>query len=92
MAVVGTGASAIQLIPELAKTAAQVVVFQRTPAWVMPKWDTHFSAHLQQNLPIILIYAKPYVMAFYWGQKPCRWLLIWNNPLAKVCNGWERVA
>jgi cation diffusion facilitator CzcD-associated flavoprotein CzcO len=35
--VVGTGASAIQLVPRLAEKAAQVVLFQRTPAWVLGK-------------------------------------------------------
>jgi len=37
--VIGTGASAIQLVPELAKSAASVSVFQRTPAWVLPRSD-----------------------------------------------------
>ena len=35
LGVVGTGASAIQLIPEMAKVASELVVFQRTPAWVL---------------------------------------------------------
>jgi cation diffusion facilitator CzcD-associated flavoprotein CzcO len=37
--VIGTGASAIQLIPAIAGEASEVVVFQRTPAWVLPKLD-----------------------------------------------------
>ena len=37
VAVVGTGASAIQLVPELARTAAHVTLFQRTPAWIVPR-------------------------------------------------------
>ncbi len=37
--VVGTGASAAQLVPALAGTAAQLVVFQRTAAWVVPRED-----------------------------------------------------
>ncbi|HJV62948.1 MAG TPA: NAD(P)/FAD-dependent oxidoreductase, partial [Albitalea sp.] len=37
--VVGTGASAIQLVPQLVNKAAQVVLFQRTPAWILPKRD-----------------------------------------------------
>ncbi len=36
VAVVGTGASAVQLVPELARTA-EVVLFQRTPAWIVPR-------------------------------------------------------
>lgn len=37
MAVVGTGASAVQLVPELARLAAHVTLFQRTPAWIVPR-------------------------------------------------------
>ena len=33
--VIGTGATAIQAIPEIAKTAESLVVFQRTPNWVL---------------------------------------------------------
>ncbi len=43
VAVIGTGASAIQFIPRLTKQAAQVTVFQRTPPWIMPKPDYPFS-------------------------------------------------
>ena len=39
IAVIGTGASAIQIIPEMAKVASTLTVFQRTPAWVLPKPD-----------------------------------------------------
>jgi cation diffusion facilitator CzcD-associated flavoprotein CzcO len=36
VAVLGTGASAVQLIPEVAKEAAELVVYQRTPNWNSP--------------------------------------------------------
>ena len=38
VAVIGTGASAIARIPELVKRARSVEVFQRTPAWVLPRF------------------------------------------------------
>ena len=41
---VGTGASAIQLVPHLAATADAVVVFQRTAAYVVPRDDREYSA------------------------------------------------
>lgn len=44
VAVVGTGASGVQVVPELAATAAQLTVFQRTPPWMVPKPDRAFSA------------------------------------------------
>ncbi|MFC0107599.1 flavin-containing monooxygenase [Kibdelosporangium aridum] len=39
VAVIGTGATAVQLIPEVAKVAAELTVYQRTPIWVSPKLD-----------------------------------------------------
>jgi cation diffusion facilitator CzcD-associated flavoprotein CzcO len=43
IAVIGTGATAVQLIPELAKSAAELTVYQRTPIWVVPKIDLRFG-------------------------------------------------
>lgn len=43
IAVIGTGATAVQLIPELAKSAADLTVYQRTPIWVVPKIDLRFG-------------------------------------------------
>jgi len=39
IAVIGTGATALQLIPELADVAQRLTVFQRRPIWVAPKPD-----------------------------------------------------
>ncbi|WP_084529431.1 flavin-containing monooxygenase [Nocardia crassostreae] len=52
IAVIGTGATALQLIPELAKTAGQLTVFQRTPIWVMPKPDFRIDWGLKQLLDL----------------------------------------
>lgn len=37
--VVGTGASAVQLLPHVTEEGREVVLFQRTPAWVLPRGD-----------------------------------------------------
>ena len=53
--VIGTGASAIQLVPRVARTAAHVDVYQRTPPWVVPKLDrriTRAERRLYATLPI----------------------------------------
>ncbi|MDY6810581.1 MAG: NAD(P)/FAD-dependent oxidoreductase [Actinomycetota bacterium] len=39
VAIVGTGATAVQLVPEIARRARTLTVFQRTPIWVVPKLD-----------------------------------------------------
>jgi cation diffusion facilitator CzcD-associated flavoprotein CzcO len=43
VAVIGTGASAIQFVPEIARIAGQLHVFQRTPPWIIPRPDYAFS-------------------------------------------------
>jgi cation diffusion facilitator CzcD-associated flavoprotein CzcO len=42
IAVVGTGASAVQFVPEIAHAAAQLHVFQRTPPYVVEKRDKEY--------------------------------------------------
>ena len=41
VAVIGTGASAMQLIPEIAPVVGELLVFQRTPAWMGPTPEYH---------------------------------------------------
>jgi cation diffusion facilitator CzcD-associated flavoprotein CzcO len=45
---IGTGATAIQLIPELQKTVADLTVYQRTPIWVAPKVDFRIAPVVQK--------------------------------------------
>ncbi len=43
VAVVGTGASAIQIVPAIQPVAGRLTLFQRTPAWVMPRGDRRIT-------------------------------------------------
>ena len=43
VAVVGTGASAIQFVPRIAPEVERLVVFQRTPPWIVPRSDRALS-------------------------------------------------
>jgi cation diffusion facilitator CzcD-associated flavoprotein CzcO len=54
VAVIGTGASAIQFVPQIAPRVAQLDLFQRTPPWIMPKADRAvkpFEQWLFRHLP-----------------------------------------
>jgi len=46
--IIGTGATAVQLIPELANDAADLTVYQRTAIYVVPKIDIKFSARAKR--------------------------------------------
>lgn len=41
--VIGSAASAVQFIPELARTAGHLTIFQRAANWVLPKDDTPYT-------------------------------------------------
>jgi cation diffusion facilitator CzcD-associated flavoprotein CzcO len=55
VAIVGTGASAIQFAPHVQREAAHLTIFQRTPAWIVPRADrelTRLERWLFRRLPI----------------------------------------
>jgi cation diffusion facilitator CzcD-associated flavoprotein CzcO len=51
VAVIGTGASAVQVIPSIAPEVEQLVVFQRTPIWCLPKVDRPRQRSWVDSLP-----------------------------------------
>ncbi len=66
--VIGTGASAFQFAPEVAKVASKVVVFQRTPPWISTTPDYH--ADVPEGMHWLLnhvpFYAKWYRFSMFW--------------------------
>lgn len=50
VAVIGTGATAVQLVPIVAHTAAEVTVFQRTPNFVLPARNYTLTEHERQSI------------------------------------------
>lgn len=68
IAVVGSGASAFQLVPELAKIAGQLYVFQRSAPWMLPNPQYHATVSegtrwLMQHVPY---YARWYRFLIFW--------------------------
>ena len=68
IAVIGTGASAFQTVPEIAQVAERVTVFQRTPPWVAPRAEYHDNIAdakhwLLNNVPF---YAKWFRFWMFW--------------------------
>jgi cation diffusion facilitator CzcD-associated flavoprotein CzcO len=70
VAVIGTGASAIQFVPQIAGLAAKLTVFQRTPPWIMPRRDHQLGAWRRtvfRKLPVLM--------------RLHRWGLYWEHEL-----------
>ena len=51
--IIGTGASAVQVVPAIAPQVEQLVVFQRTPIWCMPRFDPILTPRVQRALRVI---------------------------------------
>ena len=58
--IIGTGATAAQIIPEITPQCSQLVVFQRTPAWVMPRHDHAISPMRQVIYKYVPFVRKRY--------------------------------
>ena len=68
VAVIGTGASALQFIPHLAQEAAHVTVFQRTPPWLIPRPVYHepLAEGLLKLFEIVPGYAHWFRLRLFW--------------------------
>ena len=85
---IGTGGSAIQYIPEIAPQVKQLYVFQRTPAWVIPRdertyWD--IEKKIFAKLPIL---RKLHRARLYWSNESRVWPIF--NPA--IAEGLQKLA
>ena len=67
VAVIGTGASAAQIVPELAKVAETVLVYQRTPQWILPRSDKPFTEQEKRRFAHNPIAARRHRRKLYWA-------------------------
>jgi cation diffusion facilitator CzcD-associated flavoprotein CzcO len=66
VAVVGTGASAIQFIPYVQKRAAKMTVFQRTAPWVMPRRDRAIKGWEKELYRRVPVAQRALRAGIYW--------------------------
>jgi len=69
VAVIGTGASAIQIVPEVQRVAAHLDVYQRTPPWVIPRNDRRYSRLERLGLRRVPALARLYRAGIYWAHE-----------------------
>jgi len=66
VAVIGTGASAVQVVPAIASVVSLLSVFQRTPAWVVPKIDRLYPAWLRTLMARCPFFLRTSRFIKYW--------------------------
>jgi cation diffusion facilitator CzcD-associated flavoprotein CzcO len=67
VAVIGTGASAIQFVPEIQPKVAKLHLFQRTPPWIIPRHDralSEFEHRLFRRFPAVQRTARYSIYLF----------------------------
>ena len=67
VAVVGTGASAVQLVPEIAEQAAELTVFQRTGNWFLPRKNLAYPRLFRaavQHVPGLQAYRRSFMFQY----------------------------
>ncbi len=78
VAVIGTGASAMQFIPEIAPITGELLVFQRTPAWMVPTPEYH------DEVPAGLRWLYDHVPAYSELNRFCIFWRMGDGTLANV--------
>lgn len=96
VAVIGTGASAVQFVPEIAPRVKSLKLFQRSPGWTFPKVEKQFSRFerwLLDTFPIIhdLDRLRVFIIcellaAAYNGNRPLAWLV---TSVSKLQARWQ---
>ncbi|MGH9039381.1 MAG: flavin-containing monooxygenase [Acidimicrobiia bacterium] len=84
VAVIGTGASAIQFVPQIQPHAGRLSVFQRTPPWIVPRWDRRFTRAerwMFRHVPALQRLARA---GIYWSREAYVFGFAFNPRLMKA--------
>jgi cation diffusion facilitator CzcD-associated flavoprotein CzcO len=90
VAVIGTGASAIQVVPSIQKTVKHLILFQRTPAWVLPKSDRAYRATEKKLFTRLPFFQRGYRRLIYGLNELVFPVFLWNSPLTRLAERFAR--
>ena len=86
VASIGTGGSAIQYVPEIAPKVGQMHVFQRTPAWVIPRDERKYSAFRKALFKALPVTQTLHRWRCYWTNESRLWPIL-NPWMARIGEG-----
>ncbi len=84
VAVIGTGASAIQLVPSIQAKVASLKLYQRTAPWVMPKRDGWISPRWRRRYQRFPLLQKLHRSLQYWMFESVAPVMIKNNWMTRL--------
>jgi cation diffusion facilitator CzcD-associated flavoprotein CzcO len=82
--VIGTGASAIQLVPQIQPVVESLTVFQRTPPYLVPRMDTEFSGVHHRVFERLPLTQKSERGAWFAISEALGVALLYSKPLARA--------
>lgn len=93
VAIIGTGASAVQIVPSIAPEVAQLDVYQRTPVWCLPKPDAAVPKPAQWLLAVPGVAAGLHGLGLLAIEAATRFLVSTPPALARpILRGFDRTA
>lgn len=84
VAVVGSGASAIQVVPAIAPKVGKLSVFQRTASWVLPKRNRAFGQTQHERWRRLPWLQRLYRLALYWAMEAALPALMWYPRMLRI--------
>jgi cation diffusion facilitator CzcD-associated flavoprotein CzcO len=69
VAVVGTGASAIQFVPQIQPRVKELHLFQRTPPWIMPRTDRELTTFEHRLFKYLTFTQRLARAGIYWARE-----------------------
>ena len=82
VAVIGTGASSIQIVPSIAEQVGHLDVYQRTAPWVMPRSDRAYTTVEKLGFRFLPGLQRLYRTGIYWGRESYVPAFTWRPGLA----------
>jgi cation diffusion facilitator CzcD-associated flavoprotein CzcO len=84
VAVIGTGASSIQFVPEIAAKVGRLDVYQRTPNWIIPRPDRAYSRAEKWLFRVLPFTRRLHRAMIYWGHEARVMGIVLHPSLMKV--------
>ncbi|CAM4276389.1 4-hydroxyacetophenone monooxygenase [Mycobacterium basiliense] len=90
VAIIGTGASAIQIVPEIVDKVAELHLYQRTPPWVVPRSNPELPPALRramENVPGLRALVR---LGLYWAQEALAYGMTKRPNMLKVVEAYGK--
>jgi cation diffusion facilitator CzcD-associated flavoprotein CzcO len=81
--IIGSAASALQVVPNVSKLTSKTYVFQRTPNWIFPKENYTYSSRVKDIFNFFPFLMKIYRLFLYIHNECLFWLLFTSGPVNK---------